>query len=200
MSEHRDEWARWGETWRSGTETIGGVDIDALRARLRRARRVAALVVASEVGVTLGALWFALRLLRSDDSSETMIGIAVAVFTVIVSGLALWARRGSFAGTGGAVMETVAAAIGRGETLARVCTATYGAAATALAFLGALVLLRPSEGESALAVGVTVVVLIVLVGVTLWRDRRNRAELERLREIYDTMRERPGEQGDRAVG
>ena len=84
-----------GETWRSGTETVGGLDIEALRGACA-AQRIAALVVASEAAVTLGALWFAFRLLRPDDPGEKMVGIAVAVFTIIVGGLALWARRGSF--------------------------------------------------------------------------------------------------------
>jgi hypothetical protein len=202
MSEHRDEWARWGETWRGGTNTIMAVDIEALRARLRRAQRVAMLVVASEVVVTVGALWFAFRLLRSDDPGEQMVGIAVAVFVIIVAGLALWARRGSFEGAGGAVIETLELAIRRCETRARVFTATYGAAATAVAFLGALVVLHApgSASEVALPVGVAVAALIAVVGITLWRDRCNRAELAQLRTICEAMREKPGEADDRSRG
>ena len=193
MSEHRDEWARWGETWRSGPETMGGVDIEALRSRLRSARRRAMLIVASEAAVSVCALWIALRFLRSDETNDRMIGVAVAVFIIIVWALSLWARRGSFADAGGAVMETLERAIEHGERRARVCTATYGAAATALAFLFALVLLSGPLRTIALPVGVAVAALIAVVGITLWRDRRNRSELERLRSIYAAMRDTAGE-------
>ena len=194
MSEHRDEWARWGETWRSGGNTVASVDIEALRARLQRARRRAMLIVAAEASVTLFALWIAFRFLRSDDTNDRMIGVAVAVFTIIVWALSLWARRGSFADAGGAVMETLERAIEHGERHARVCTATYGAAATALAFLFALVLLTGPLRTIALPVGVTIAALIAVVGITLWRDRRNRVELDRLRSIREAMRERSGEE------
>ena len=193
MSEHRDEWARWSETWRSGRETIASVDIEALRARLRSARRRAMLIVASEAVVSLCALWIAFRFLRSDDTNDRMIGVAVAVFTIIVWVLSLWARRGSFAEAGGSVTKTLERAIEHGERRARVSTATYGAAATALAFLFALVLLSGPLRTIALPVGVAVAALIAVVGITLWRDRRNRAELERLRSIYEAMRERGSE-------
>ena len=51
----------------------------------------------------------------------------------------------------------------------------------------------------ALPVGVAITALIAVVGITFTRDRRNRAELERLCSIREAMRERPDEE-DRAGG
>ena len=51
--------------------------IESLRARLQSARRRAALIFACEVAVTLCALWIAYRFVRSDDTNDRMIGVAL---------------------------------------------------------------------------------------------------------------------------
>jgi hypothetical protein len=187
MKERDASWDALGETWRGGA--AAAADVAALRARLRRGRVLSAVVVGAEVVLATAALVWAVRLMRGGVPRDVVTGVIVAVFTGIVGMLAIWARRGSFEDAGDTVVATLAAAVRRAEVGARVYVATYAASATALAFLAALWQLRDREefGGLGTRIGIAVCALAVVVAVTAWRDRRNRAELRRLRALHASL-------------
>jgi hypothetical protein len=193
MKDRELSWDALGAAWRE-SDGRGAADVAALRARLRRARVLGAFVVCAEFLIAAGALAWAVRLMRTGVPRDVVTGVVIAVFTAIVGMLAVSARRGTFEDAGDTVVATLAAAVRGAEVRARAYVATYAASATALAFLGALWLLQDRQEFGGLAerIAIAVCALALVVAVTAWRDRRNRAELERLRVLLASLTAPPG--------
>lgn len=196
-----DDWLALGEDWRA--QPGSGVDVDALRAEVRRRGRRLRWAMAHDFAgfaIAMGACVWALQSGRAGLMSAVVVGMMVVL--VGFQAWSLWSRRRQVGDSGLDARALVDLEIARGQTSLRywrvsiwlsvaIWLGLYG-----LAMLGAWVADANADADAVTAdkwAGILAGAGSVGIGFAIyawWLGCRTVARLQRLRQLRDEMRDR----------